>query len=88
MDFTDGPLATTANLHRLHAPVVQVPGRQCYPVGAGARVLAGSRGPLSLLARPGDSVGQRLGRSSVALVSAGGMEKKKDEVTAKRSCRM
>lgn len=33
-------------------------------------------------------MGQKLGHSSVALVSAGGMEKKKDEVTAKQLCRM
>lgn len=48
MDFTDGPLATTANLHRLHAQVVQVPGHQCYPAGTGVGVGAILRGPRPL----------------------------------------
>lgn len=77
MDFTDGPLATTANLHRLHAQVVRVPGHQHYTAGAGARGAGWFSGTPIPLAPPGDGVGQRLGCSSVVLVSAGGMEKKK-----------
>lgn len=75
MDFTDGPLATTANLHRLFAQVMWVPGHHCYPaaLAGGAGWFLGTPLPFST---PGHGTGQRLGRSNVDLDSAGGTEKK------------
>lgn len=81
MDFTDGPLATIANLPRLHSGCVGPCG--CW--GEGDRTGLGEPLPSST---PGRRRGAEAGTQSVALVSAGGMENKKDEVTAKRSCRM
>lgn len=73
MDFTDGLL-----------PQLQSsPGCVC-PVGAGARGRTALADPLP----PQDAAWGRAGTQNVALVSAGGMENKKDEVTAKRPCRM
>lgn len=74
MDFTDGPLATTADLHRLHSPAVGVPGPQCYPAGHGEGVWP-APGDSHPLQHPREAAWGR-DWDTAALVSAGGMEKR------------
>jgi len=88
MDFTDGPLARTANLHRLHAQVVGVPGRWRYPAGPGARGAGWLPGTPIPSGNPGRRRGAEAGSQRRGLGLSRRHGKKKDEVTAKRSCRM
>lgn len=57
MDFTDGPLATIANLPRLHSGCVRPCG--CWGKEAGQHLETPP-----LLAPPGHSPGQRLGQNA------------------------